>query len=272
MRRFVLLLTIVAGAAALPGAQATGLHAPFDRILDVDVRDGYVYYRALKADRARLDAYVASLGSAAIDQASRDEQLAFWINAYNAFVLQTVIDHYPIPARTSQYPPHSIRQISGAFERLKHRAAGRSVTLDEIEKTILPPFADPRVYFALGRGAVGGGRLHSEAYTAERLQAQLAEVASECDSRPQCVQIDTTNDRVLASPIFSWHEQEFVAAEASKAPQRYADRSPVERAILGYIAPKLLTTEREALAPDRFQVVFHPFDWSLNDLTGRGGR
>ena len=54
---------------------------------------------------------------------SRDEQIAFWLNAYNALVLKTVIDHYPILGRSSDYPPKSIRQISGAFERLPHRVA-----------------------------------------------------------------------------------------------------------------------------------------------------
>ena len=71
--------------------------------------------------------------------------MAFWINAYNAIVLQTVINNYPIRGRRATYPADSIRQIPGAFEQSKHRVAGRSVTLDEIEKTILPEFKEPRV-------------------------------------------------------------------------------------------------------------------------------
>ena len=124
-----------------------------------------MYYRTLKSDRARLDRYVTELASTAVDKLSRDEQLAFWLNAYDALVLRTVIDHYPIQGRAPDYPPHSIRQIPGAFERLTHRVAGRTITLDQIEQTILPEFHDPRVYFALGRGARGGGRLRSEMFT-----------------------------------------------------------------------------------------------------------
>ena len=63
--------------------------------------------------------------------------MAFWLNAYNALVLKTVVDHYPIPQRSSEYPARSIRQIPGAFERTAHRVAGRTVTLDQIEQTIL---------------------------------------------------------------------------------------------------------------------------------------
>src|SRR6476646_9562515 len=95
-----------------------------DFILDTYVRDGEVYYRALKSDRARLDTYVASLSAAPVAQQARDTQLAFWLNAYNALVLRTVIDHYPIQGRSADYPAKSIRQISGAFERLTHRVGG----------------------------------------------------------------------------------------------------------------------------------------------------
>src|SRR5688572_18877750 len=74
-------------------------HRGFDQLLDVYVRDGFVYYGALKRERHGLDTYVASLDSpAALEQVkgSREQQLAFWINAYNALVLQSVINHYPI--------------------------------------------------------------------------------------------------------------------------------------------------------------------------------
>src|SRR5947207_290375 len=151
-----------------------------DFILDTYVRDGEVYYRALKSDRAKLDTYLASLASAPVSQQPRDTQLAFWLNAYNAFVLRTVIDHYPISGRSPDYPAKSIRQIPGAFERLTHRVAGKTLTLDQIEQTILPEFHDPRVYFALGRGAIGGGRLRSEPFAGAKLETQLTETANEC--------------------------------------------------------------------------------------------
>jgi uncharacterized protein DUF547 len=251
-------------------ARTTG--KSYDETLDMYVRDGLVYYRALKAERTKFDAYVASLGSVSIDSTPRDEQLAFWLNAYNAIVLETVIDHYPIAQRTPQYPPHSIRQIPGAFERVTHRVAGHTVTLDQIEQTILPGFHDPRAYLALGRGSVGGGRLRSEAFAPARLEAQLKEVADECVTRSQCVQIDRDANKLTVSSIFSWREKDFVSAYADKAPEPFGTRSPVERAVLAFIQPRLLTTERDFLAKNQFQLAYRPFDWSLNDLTGRGGR
>jgi hypothetical protein len=203
---------------------------------------------------------------------SRDEQLAFWLNAYNALVLRTVIDRYPIDGKSPLYPANSIRQIPGAFETARHNVAGRSVTLDEIENTIIPAFHDPRSYFALGRGAAGSGRLRSEAFAADRLEPQLTDVAEECARRLACVQIDRMENQVLASSIFSWREREFTAAYAGAASARFNARSPVERAILAYVEPRLFGLEQEFLAKNAFDLKFLPFDWSLNDLTGRGGR
>jgi len=275
MRSFVVFV-LVGFVVATPRAQEpladTARRKTYDTILDLNVRDGFVYYRALKADRAKLDGYVNLLANTAADKLPREAQLAFWLNAYNALVLKTVVDHYPIQKRTSDYPDRSIRQIPGAFERLPHKVAGRTLTLDQIEQTVLPEFKDPRVYLAIGRGAAGSGRLRSEAFTPAQVEQQLTEVANECVTRPQCVQIDRDNNKVSISAIFSWREKEFVPAFADKAPAPFSNRSAVERAVIGFIQPKLLTTEKDFLAKNIFQVVYMPFDWSLNDLTGRGGR
>jgi hypothetical protein len=255
--------------AATPGAQqAKG----YDDILDLYVRDGQVYYRAMKSSRAGLDGFLNRVAGESIDSLSREERLAFWINAYNALVLRTVIDHYPIQGHTASYPAKSIRQVPGAFDRTTHRVAGRTLTLDQIEQTVLPDFQDPRVYFALGRGAEGGGRLRSEAYNAAGLEKQLSEAAAECVTRQQCVHVDRPANKLVVSPIFSWREKEFSTAYSAKAPATYSARSPVERAVLAFVEPRLLTVEKEVLEANTFQMTFGQFDWRLNDLTGRGGR
>jgi len=267
---------LVCLAAATPEAQESASEAArrkaFDQILDTNVRDGLVYYRALKLERAKLDGYINQLAAVEPEKESRNEQIAFWLNAYNALVLRTVVDHYPIQGRSSDYPAKSIRQISGAFERLPHKVGGRTLTLDQIEQTVLSGFKDPRLYLALGRGAMGSGRLRSEAFNPAELEKQLTEVAQECLSRTECVNIDRAANRMNVSSIFSWREKDFTAAYADKAPAAFASRSPIERAVLALLEPKLLTTEKEALASNTFQMAYIPFDWSLNDLTGRGGR
>jgi hypothetical protein len=245
------------------------LHRAFDGILDIYVRDGLVYYRALKLERQRFDAYVAALADASMAAADRNRQLAFWINAYNAFVLRTVIDHYPINGRAAAYPKNSIRQVPGAFEKRPFRAAGRTVTLDQIEKDIIAPLGDARALLALGRGALSGGRLRSEAFTAERLEAQLEATARESIDRHELVSIDRANGVLSVNPVFSWREAAFVQSYAGRAAPAFAQRSPLERAVLGLIGPLALQTELDFLEQNQFTMKFHDFDWRLNDLTGR---
>jgi hypothetical protein len=251
---------LLAGQPFTPAPGAELLHRPLDQILDINVRDGLVYYRALKSDRSRLDRYVSSLnvGPAAYQGWSKGQQMAFWVNAYNAFVLKTVIDHYPLRG--------TIRQIPGAFEKATFRAAGRTVTLDQIEKTILPEFKEPRLFLALGRGAVGSGRLRSEAYTAERLEKQLADIQAEFVTNRHLYRFDRLTNELSITPILSWREADFVAAY-DKADAIFAQRSPIERAIITFITPHLLPMEKEQIKQNQFRVVFHEMDWRLNDLT-----
>jgi hypothetical protein len=263
--------TVMTGVRAQePSAPSVDpLHKPFDAILDVYVRDGLVYYRALKLERQRFDQYVQSLAAAKVPAEDRNRQLAFWVNAYNAFVLRTVIDNYPISGRAAMYPRNSIRQVPGSFEKRPFRAAGRTVTLDQIEKDIIVPLADARALLALGRGALGGGRLRSEAYTAERVDAQLDAIAREAVDRRELVFVDRNNGVLSVNPMFSWREDAFVEYYADKAAPMFAKRSPLERAVLGLIGPTALRTELDFLEQNQFNMQFHDFDWRLNDLTGR---
>ena len=251
---------------------AQDLHKPLDEILDVYVRDGFVYYKALRQDRAKLDRYLASLDGATAAQhakGSNEQQIALWVNAYNALVLRTVIDNFPIRGRSTAYPTVSIRQIPGAFDKRTFRIAGRSVTLDGIEKDILPGLNDARVFLALGRGAVGGGRLRSEAYDASRLDSQLKAVAAESVDRDEIVRVDQAGNELSVSPIFSWREAAFVAMLADKANALFSQRSPLERAILALIEPHLVGSEAELLEKNTFKMTFQEFDWRLNDLSTR---
>jgi hypothetical protein len=278
MGRYLVLMTLAlavttaAPGGAQPQTPAPGsdpLHRPLDQILDLNVRDGYVYYRAIQSSRGSLDRYIAALNvpAATYDGWSNDAKIAYWINAYNAVVLQTVIGRYPIRGTSSTFPASSIRQIPGAFEA-KHRLAGRSVSLDEIDKKILPEFKDPRALLALGRGAIGSGRLRSEAYTAARLQTQLDAIRAEFVNEETMLKVDRTAGQIAATPILSWHEASFVAAYDQDHKGRFASRSPIERALMTFVMPHLLPLEREFAEQNAFKVVFQPFDWRLNDLTG----
>ena len=260
------MLAVSAAATAESGARQAGLgHARLDAILDIYVRDGLVYYRALRRERSSIDRYVASL-DVAPGAWPRAEQIAFWLNAYNALVLRTVIDRYPIRGSASQYPAGSIRLIPGAFDGRRHDVGGRSLTLDEIE-ALLSGFDDPRLFLALGRGAIGSPRLRSEAFHADRLETQLESVVGDFAATKRQVDVDRAARRLRVSPVVGWQEESFVTAYAGVAGE-FDARSPIERAVLALIGPHLLPREREFIAADEFTMEYLELDWRLNDLSG----
>jgi hypothetical protein len=266
MRGIAALLVTAVAYVGLPAQ--SDRHVVFDRVLDTYVRNGLVYYRALRSERSSLDRYVASLDVPAAEVASWTpaEQQAFWLNAYNALVLRTIIDAYPIRTGSADYPEGSIRQIPGAFEATTHRVAGRRLTLDDIERLMLETYGDARLSLALGRGALGSPRLRSEAFTAARLEAQLADALAECATRVSCVEVDIPGDRLVVSPIMGWREEAFVKAFGPLAAGRWASRSPIERAIAAMVYPHLFNREQQLLERDTFRMEYGEFDWRLNEL------
>src|SRR5690349_7045831 len=103
-------------------------HRALTDVLAAHVRDGEVSYGALKRNRAQLDAYLGTLAKASVDGFNEEQALAFWINAYNAFTLQLIIE---------QQPKQSIRDIKGAWDDFRFTAGGRSLSLNQIEHDII---------------------------------------------------------------------------------------------------------------------------------------
>ena len=144
----VLVATVLTGWwVPTTGATQPDETAGLDRLIDLYVRDGFVYYAALKFERASLGRYIGSVTKepAGFKEWSPNVKMSFWLNVYNALVLRTVVDHYPTQGNSSNYPSASIRQVPGAFDRRGHRVIGRTLTLDEIEQTVLPEFPGPSV-------------------------------------------------------------------------------------------------------------------------------
>lgn len=260
----------VRGSIRAEGSAQDDLHAPLERLLDTYVREGLVYYRTLRQERAALDRYIISLNvaPAALAKWSPQARQAFWINAYNALVLRTVVSAYPISGKSPDYPPGSIRQIPGAFERARHTIAGKSLTLDEIEQLLMTEFGDARLLLALGRGAIDSPRLKSEAYSADRLDAQLTTAVRECAIRVACVEINRGLNTIKVTPLIGWHEAQFIRTFGDRE-KRWGDRSPIERAVMSMVYPHLFPREQELLIQSTLKMVYGDFNWQLNDLTGR---
>ena len=256
--RFQIGVALAAAALAVSAVAAQdNTSRLLDETLDLYVRDGLVYYRALRSDRSRLDRYVSAIGGADVAGRPRDEQVAFWINAYNAIVLKTVIDHYPTAQRFegvsgAQHPADSGRVRA---QRAPGRGKERDARSDRAERPggVRRSARLPALWAAVRSEAAGCGARPIRAQTSS---GSSSDVANECATRAQCVEIDKSENEVRVSSIFSWRQKEFAAVYADKAEQTYAARSPIERAVLALVSPQLLTTEREFLEPNQFKVVY----------------
>ncbi|TFG74578.1 MAG: DUF547 domain-containing protein, partial [Thermodesulfobacteriales bacterium] len=130
-------------------------YSTYNSLLNRYVKNARVNYEGFIDSRAEFETFLRALGS--VDENdfqtwTEEQKLAFWINAYNAFTIKAIIDHYPIKRSFSLIgifyaPSNSILQIKGVWTKLQFRAVGKMVTLDEIEHQILrKEFNEPRIH------------------------------------------------------------------------------------------------------------------------------
>lgn len=227
-------------------------HASFTRLLErfVDTR-GDVDYVSLQSQADSLLApYLTQLATANLKPLSRDARLALWINAYNAYTLKLIVDHYPV---------RSIRAIDGPapdktpFQRPVGRVADTMRTLDEIEHEIIRErFDEPRIHFALVCAAKSCPRLRREAYTAARLDAQLDEQARRFLHDKRKNQIPAGDGTIALSRILKWYGSDF---------------GPTPAAVQRALAPYFGGTVRDSLERGAYDVRYRSYDWTLNDQT-----
>ncbi|MBT3342491.1 MAG: DUF547 domain-containing protein [Gemmatimonadetes bacterium] len=236
----------------------------------VDTR-GRVDYAGLQVDPGALDRYYSLIATHTPDtdphlfpnEASR---LAFWINAYNAAVLKTVITHYPIQSVSDVKPPPLINLLSAQsgffyFQRLIF--GGETMNLYDLEHEIIRGrFPDPRIHFAINCASLGCPKLPQEAFTTDRLDQQLQREATEFLNEERNLRIDDATRTVHLSSILSWYADDFLGWLHLTYPDM------TDPTLLDY-ARLYVSGERRA-AVDRareggYDVVITPYDWRLND-------
>lgn len=229
---------------------------------------GMVNYAELKRNRGKLDRFAAGLGKvtrSAYRSWSDKDKIAFWINAYNAVTLKVIIDHHPIRGSSwSWYPRNSIRQISGAWKKIKHSVLGKPMTLDAIEHKVLRvQFNEPRIHVALVCAAMSCPKLRSEPFTGSRLDEQLDDQTRAFVRHPQKFRIDRKKGRVYLSKILDWFGEDFVKTYGTS--RQFSGQSKENRAVLSFLSRQLPTADRQYLAGGKYKVKFLKYDWSLNE-------
>lgn len=249
LRNFASLL--LAGAFSVSAFDHT--HARWTRLLQTHTIEApgpatNVRYAALKAFPVEIDAYLAELSAVKATEFAkwpRDHRLAFLLNAYNAFTVKLVVDHYPVK---------SIKDIGGLlgspWKRKFVPLLGRTISLDDLEHVwIRPQYREPRIHFAVVCASVGCPRLRREAFRASDLEIQLATATREFlgDRRwnrasPKAVEV---------SSIFKWYGSDWGGS----------------RELRTFLAGGLGLSDpvRSRFVAGEIPLKHTSYDWSLND-------
>lgn len=251
------LLVILAGCSITPRtfqpsdpiAPDRVSHQTWDRIVQAHACDGQVDYLAIQTG-GRLDGYLRERNR--IDPAklpTRQHQLAFWINAYNAFAVKGILDHYSPMTLWGRY-----RYFIGR----DYQVGGATINLYDLERQVLiEQFHEPLIHFAIVCASASCPKLQPWAYQPDQLDRQLDQVAREFINDPTRNRFDRQQKVASLSMIFQWFEKDFSVAAGS---------------VLSYVARYVDDPElAKDLAQPGYRVEYLEYDWSLNGTAPKEG-
>lgn len=231
-------------------------HSIWDRLLKTYITKGnddlnLVNYKAFKeTGRVDLTKYLKLLEATDVTKLNRADQYAFWLNLYNAKTIDVVLDHYPVA---------SIRDIdispgifsNGPWGKKVTTINGIALSLDDIEHKILRVlWKDPRVHYGVNCASIGCPNLATEAYTGEKLDAQLDTGAIGFVNSTRGVKVE--NGNVTVSKIYSWFNEDFGSSEEN---------------ILKHIR-QYASTDLKKQLEGKADIYDYEYDWALNEPKG----
>ncbi len=203
------------------------------------------YADVSKTDQAQLKAALLTLQKTSITQFTRSEQLAFWINLYNASTVLLILEHYPV---------ESITKISfgffdfGPWEEKFLQIEGKSLSLNDIEHRILRPiWKDNRIHYALNCASLGCPNLQSQAFTAKNTELLLEKGAIEFINHPRAVQ--KLEGEVWLSKIYDWFQEDFGKSE---------------KGVLQHLMKYSKTNWVEEVEENELEIEYQ-YNWQLNE-------
>lgn len=210
------------------------------------------YGRVTRGDRMSLQRYIADLEAVRVSGLNRDEQMAYWLNLYNAVTVELILDHYPVD---------SIRDIgiSGtAFNRQPWDAKlvtveGEEMSLNDIEHRVIRPiWQDERIHYAVNCASIGCPNLQPVPFTAENYRELLELAAAEYINHPRGARIE--GGRLHMSSIFEWYQVD------------YGDSIEGVVAHMLQYAEQPLAAGLRRYADNRYRPrPRHDYDWALNE-------
>ena len=221
-------------------------HTAWTKLLEKYVdEDGNVYYAGFRKDSTNLNLYLNMLTEHPPDEQSwsDEEQIAYWVNLYNAFTIKLIIQHYPIQSIKDIGSKIQIPFINSPWDIKFIEINEKKLDLNNVEHSILRKnFNEPRIHFAINCASFSCPKLRREAYDADRLEEQLHEQAIEFINDEERNLI--FQDKAELSKIFSWFKGDFIK----------------KGTLVSYI-----NLYADNKITKKTKISFMDYDWSLND-------
>ncbi|HSH40326.1 MAG TPA: DUF547 domain-containing protein [Chthoniobacterales bacterium] len=236
----LLLCWFAAGISAPASAQGTDWTAEYGRLLGKYATPNGVRYAAWKsnaADVQALQTVVDAIASQNTSGLGQKEQLAFYLNAYNAWVVHEVLE---------KYPTKTVKDTLYTFFTGKRiKVAGEEMSLNRLEKEIIiPRFKEPRVHVALNCASQSCPPLLAEPFRADKLDAQLERLTKGFVNSERGVRVAGDDKSAELSKIFEWYKDDFAAGRGAVA---------------------FINKRRNTPLPDGVKISYQDYDWALNE-------
>jgi hypothetical protein len=260
---------IIGAALPAPFPEQGFSHDVFETLLSVyvspDGRVDYDRWHASADSRDALDSYLAAVSRFSPERdpqrfMDRNDELAYWMYGYNAYVIKAVLDNWPISSVTDIAAPIEAVKGMGFFYRLRYSFGGEYMSLLTVEnRKIRARYRDARIHFVLNCASESCPVTRRELPTGDALEELMDTAAREFISDSNNVSIDHKNQTVSLSRIFKWYKRDFINDLRAKG-------LPVERGLVGYVAQYADESLQADLhrAAD-YTVEFRDYDWSLNE-------
>ncbi len=205
------------------------------------------YGKIPSSQRKLLEDYLEKMQSVSISTFNRDEQMAYWINLYNARTVQLILEHYPV---------ESITKIKfgffdfGPWDEKLLKVEGVELSLNDVEHRILRPiWKDARIHYVVNCASMGCPNLQKEAFEPANLEALLDKGAKEYVNHQRGAQVIGQN--LQLSEIYEWYQEDFGKNEAE-----------VIQHLLKYATPE----KAKLLKKHQKSSISYEYDWALNEV------
>lgn len=190
---------------------------------------------------------------------TKQHVLAYWVQAYNATVIHTILNHWPLKSVQDLKAPVEIIKGLGFFYKMKHLFGGQAYSLYTVENSkVFQGDIDPRIHFVLNCGSGSCPVIRPSLPIGDELEPFLNKAAMEFLSHPQNLHIDHVKQQVTLSMIFEWYQDQFTQT----APKHLNKNAQLFNYLASIAAPTQANELQKALT---YSLNFTEYDWSLND-------